>query len=135
MALNIPQYTTYITQPADLGTIDYKLALTASLLKSQQNGMESKPTEKTKSAVQAGLDPKRDVYRNYVEWEEEVRRVFSNCRRFNGLEHPLSKNCDSMERTFDKQMSSFPRQEGGDGVVETEVDKKIRRVSSLFLKK
>lgn len=134
IALGIPQYRNFITDPADLGSIDIKLALTSAASKSQAaGGAEIKPTEKVKQAAQFGLDPKRDVFPTAALWEEEVRRVFSNCRKFNGPEHPLSKGCDAMEKTFDKQMSSFPsaRPQEYSSVAgdDSPNDKKIRRVS------
>ncbi|CAO1635737.1 unnamed protein product [Parajaminaea phylloscopi] len=102
IALNIPQYRQIIENPMDLGTIDIKLAMTASALKG------GKPTEKTKMASQFGLDPSRDVYANVQQWENDVRLVFNNCIRFNGPDHFISASAKALVAVFDKQLNSLP---------------------------
>ncbi|CAO1621911.1 unnamed protein product [Jaminaea pallidilutea] len=102
VALNIPQYPQIITQPMDLGTVDVKLAMTASAIKG------GKATEKTKSASQLGLDLSRDVYHSVKEWEDDVRLVFANCIRFNGPDHVISQSAKTLETVFEKQLNSMP---------------------------
>lgn len=102
VALNIPQYRQIIEKPMDLGTIDVKLAMTASAIKG------GKATEKTKQALTYGLDPARDVYNTVQEWEQDVRLVFANCIRFNGPDHVISQGAKALELVFEKQLNSMP---------------------------
>lgn len=111
IALNIPQYRQIIERPMDLGTIDVKLAMTASALKG------GKPTEKTKTAEQLGLNLSRDVYKTVQEWESDVRLVFANCIRFNGPDHAISQGAKALEAVFEKQLNSMP----AEGAASTDV--------------
>ncbi|PWN25499.1 Bromodomain-containing protein [Jaminaea rosea] len=111
VALNIPQYRQIIEKPMDLGTIDVKLAMTASALKG------GKPTEKTKTAEQLGLDLSRDVYKSVQEWESDVRLVFANCIRFNGPDHAISQGAKALDAVFAKQLNSMPVEGAADSAV------------------
>jgi bromodomain-containing factor 1 len=103
VALNIPHYPDKIKEPMDLGTIDMRLALTAAAAKGG-----NKPTEKTKQALKWNLDPVRDVFPSVAAFERDTRLVFSNCVTFNGPDHILSKNAETLEGVFDKQLKVLP---------------------------
>lgn len=103
VALGVPQYPQIITHPMDLGTIDIKLALTATVLKPNV-----KPGEKAKQAPQWNLDPAKDYYRSLAEFESDVRLVFSNCAKFNGAESPYTQSAQVLEAALDKYMKDAP---------------------------
>lgn len=43
------------------------------------------------------------MYENAKEFEQDVKSIFSNCYKFNGKDHPVSKMGQDLERAFDDQ--------------------------------
>lgn len=124
-ALGIPHYRNIIQHPMDLGTIDVKLAITASAAKG------GKPTEKTKAAPQWNLDVSRDFYATVEQWEADVKLVFANCLQFNGPDHPVSQSAKTLAGVFEKQLKSLPVELPPPAQSEPMIDdKKARRPSN-----
>jgi bromodomain-containing factor 1 len=84
IALNIPQYSTIITSPMDLGTVEKKLG---------------------GGKIEAGQYQR---YANVEEFVADVKLVVQNCVTFNGIEHPVTQMVKRMEEAFDKQMKNMP---------------------------
>ena len=84
IALGIPQYTTVITNPMDLSTVEKKLG-----------GVK----------LEAGQYPR---YANVEEFVADVRQIVQNCVTFNGAEHPVTQMVKRVEEAFDKQMKNMP---------------------------
>jgi hypothetical protein len=85
--MNIPHYSTIITRPMDLSTVEYKLS-------------QSNPA-KGKGAVTGA------PYRNMADVVDDVRQIWVNTRIFNGPEHMISQHADRLEETFESQIERY----------------------------
>ncbi|KAI4278258.1 MAG: hypothetical protein LQ337_001139 [Flavoplaca oasis] len=45
-------------------------------------------------------------YENAKEFEQDVRLIFANCRKYNGPEHPIRLTANEVEQIFDREMSN-----------------------------
>ena len=45
-------------------------------------------------------------YENAKEFEQDVRLIFTNCRKYNGPEHPIRLTANEVEQIFDREMSN-----------------------------
>lgn len=84
IALNIPQYSTIITNPMDLSTVEKKLG----------------------GAKVDGGQYQR--YANVEEFVTDFKLIIQNCVTFNGPEHPVSQMVKRVDEAFDKQMKNMP---------------------------
>lgn len=84
IALNIPQYSTIITNPMDLSTVEKKLG---------------------GAKLDAGQYQR---YANVEEFVTDFKLVVQNCVIFNGPDHPVSQMVKRVEEAFDKQMKNMP---------------------------
>jgi bromodomain-containing factor 1 len=103
-ALGIPHYPSIVKEPMDFTTIGLKLSFSSAAL-------SRRPTEAIRKAALYKLDATRDVYGSAKEWEQDVRRIFNNCRLFNGPDHPISQSGDTLETLFDGQLPKLPPSE------------------------
>ncbi|KAL8694376.1 MAG: hypothetical protein Q9218_000941 [Villophora microphyllina] len=44
-------------------------------------------------------------YENAKEFESDVRLIFANCRKYNGVDHPLSNMANTLEGNFNQEMA------------------------------
>ncbi|PWN44611.1 Bromodomain-containing protein [Ceraceosorus guamensis] len=101
VAAGIPTYLDVVKRPMDFRTVDHKLNFSSAAL-------QRRPNDKLIAGAKVGLNPSKDVYANAQEWVDDVRRIFSNCRLFNGAEHPISQSGDTLENLFNGQLPKLP---------------------------
>jgi len=81
VALNIPDYFDIIKKPMDLGTIEKKLA----------------------------HNPSKNQYREYddpLQFRDDVRLVFNNCRTYNQPQHEVTKLGEKLSEAFEKKWAT-----------------------------
>lgn len=92
VALGIPHYSTIITKPMDLGTVERRLFATVP-------GKVPNVDDDSSSM---------SAYTSVEEWIADVNQVFQNSYRFNGVEHPISKMAETLEKAFKKELKRMP---------------------------
>lgn len=88
VALNIPHYTTIVTQPMDFSTVERKLS----------SSNPSKPDP----------NPNNPRYLAAEAFVSDVNLIFANCYAFNGMDHNISQMAKRVEDTFAKQHKQMP---------------------------
>jgi bromodomain-containing factor 1 len=101
VALDIPAYFNFITHPMDLGTVETKL------IASDPRGM---PKDKSRLLK---WDTSKGSYGNVADAVSDVRQIWDNTRRFNGMDHPVSQSATVLEQAFEKSLKTLPSEVSG----------------------
>jgi hypothetical protein len=93
---NIPAYPQIITKPMDLATVETKLIVS-----------DPRGAPKDKSRM-GKWDESKGRYSNVAEITLDVRQIFWNTARFNGMEHLVTQAAKRLDAVFTKNVNNIP---------------------------
>lgn len=93
---NIPAYPQIITKPMDLATVETKLIVS-----------DPRGAPKDKSRM-SKWDESKGRYSNVAEITLDVRQIFWNTARFNGMEHLVTQAAKRLDAVFTKNVNNIP---------------------------